>query len=149
MRYEAIEAELAHEFPELGAAVQRFYDSGESGPYILFEDLFRVYVSELLAAADSPARHNKLNQVFRFVEAMLGSGGEVENLAFISIFEGQSGKWLQYAKPYLGSRAEAALDRFDPEWRTRALRDSAKLDTSEAIDLYGVRSVAVTICAAA
>ena len=149
MRYEAIEAELVHEFPELAAAVQRFYDNGESGAYILFEDLFRVYVSELLAAVDSPPRRRKLEQVFRFVEAMLDSGGEVQNLAVISIFEGQSGNWLQYAKPYLGSRAEEALDRCDPEWRIRALRDCRELDTSEVNDLYGVRSIAESVCAAA
>jgi hypothetical protein len=102
MRYEAIEAELAHEFPELAVAIQRFYDSGESGAYILFEDLFRIYVAELLATAESPHRQRKLAQVFRFVDAMLESGGEVENLAFISIFRGPARRLAPVRQAVLG-----------------------------------------------
>ena len=147
MQYETIDEDLIRAFPELAGPKARLHaewGDEKPGQYILFEDVFRPYVSCLLAASAGSTKGQRLRAVFSFVEGMLSSGGEIENLGFISQLEGQTSWWLQLAKPYLGPQAEAALDEFDITWRERALSNSSRLET-ERSDLYGVKEVAANV----
>lgn len=148
MQYGTIDKDLLEEFPELTGSKTRLdaeWEDEKSGQYVLFEQIFRLYVTYLLTALDSPTRDEKLRQVFSFVERMLFSGGEIENLGFISLLEGLPGAWLQLAEPYFGPRAEAALDEFDATWRERSMLNSSNLDLSSKVDLYRVKEVVFNI----
>jgi hypothetical protein len=73
-------------------------------------------------------------------EEMLGSSDrEVQNLAYIGLYEGRPGWWLRRATEFIGVRGEAVLDDFYPEWRK--LAKSQESVSGEFIDLYGVRQV--------
>jgi len=120
MQYESIDEYLIQEFPELSTAkalLDSEWENEKPGQYLLFEDIFRTYVLYILVAEESDKRDRKLKQIFEFTEKLLAAGGDLENLAFISILESQSEAWLKAAKPFLGSLAESHLDEDEPEWR--------------------------------
>ena len=144
MDYATVDKDLLRAFPELSPASQDLnanWRGEKPGQYILFEDVFARYIERLLVAPASQARDTKLHSIFQFVELMFSSGGEVENLAFVGLLEGRSAAWFQAAKPYLGPRAEAALDAYDANWRTRSSNERSALAV-ESHDSYGVAAIA-------
>ena|SRR5688572_18536545 len=145
LRYATIEAQLTEALPELQPAAQSYWkregeQGKDAGPYIFFESMFGCYVEVLLAMFGSPSRSRLLRRAFAFAEDMLESSDrEVQNLAFIGLYEGRPGWWFRRAVEFIGSRGEAVLDEFNQGWRK-----SAKCQESvsgEFIDLYGVRQV--------
>jgi hypothetical protein len=142
--YASIDEDLLRAFPELSPASQELnheWRGEKPGQYILFEDVFARYIERMLVAPPSKARDAKLHSIFQFVEHMFSFGGEVENLAFVGLLEGRSAAWLQAAKPHLGSRAEAALDAYDANWRISSSTEGQPLAV-ESNDRYGVATIA-------
>ena len=116
LEYSRIEHQLVEALPELRPAAEAYWrDEGapgeDSGPYILYEDVFRPYITSLLAAAPSPARDRLLRRAFGFTDAMLATGGNIRDLAGIAVFEGQPSRWYDLAGPFLGPRARAEIDQ--------------------------------------
>jgi hypothetical protein len=143
MDYEEINEDLLRAFPELSPAYQQLLDwwRGERpGQHILFEDVFARYIERLLAADSSAVRDAKLKAIFQFVEEMLANHGQVRNLALVGLLEARPLAWLQASKPYLGELAEAALDEFDPEWRSSSSKCPDRLSV-ETRDAYGVDAI--------
>ncbi len=144
MNYENLDADLLAVFPELKAAYLKMlteWEKEKPGQYIIFEDIFARYIEHFLVASPSPVRDSKLRDMFKFIEDLFASGGEVENLAFVAMLEGRPDTWLQAAKPFLGPRAEAALDEFNPWWREEAVKN-AKRHKIEFHDFYGLQELA-------
>ena len=146
LKYTDIERQLAEALPELTPAAHCYWrKEGEPredpGPYLFFEDMFGFYVRILLAMPGSAGRNRLLQRAFDFVEMMLASADtDIQNLAYIGLFEGQPGWWLAEAERFLGPRSIGVLDRYDPEWRVNKLaRDRDAED--RFTDLYGVRPV--------
>ena len=144
MNYESLNEDLIAAFPELERAYKEMrgeWGDEKPGQYILFEDIFARYVDYFLAADASPARDGKLREVFSFIETLFASGGEVENLAFVAMLEGRPWTWLQASKPFLGPRAEQALDQYNAGWREESLKNP-KRHQVEIHDCYGLRKLA-------
>ena len=139
MQYQTLNEDLIAEFPELAEPRNLLYSDWadeKPGQYILFEDIFRLYVSYLLSAEQSFERNTKLQQIF---------GGQIENLGFISLLEGRSSSWLQLAKPFLGPLAEGALEEFDPTWRQDSATDPSRFDANDLNDVYRVKEVVSSV----
>lgn len=121
--YGQFEDQLTEALPEIKPAAESYWAQegrpGEDcGNYIFFEDMFALYVEMLLLMPSSPKRDGLLHRSFAFVEDMLASDArEVANLAYIGLLEWNSGWWYVRAMPFLGPRAIAELDRYDPRWR--------------------------------
>src|SRR5688500_5287616 len=101
MEYSQVNQDLIREFPELSPAYQDLlqeWQGEQPGQYILFEDIFAGYIEHLLAAPSGVIKNEKLKAIFTFIEKMLSSGGEVENLGFIAMLEGRSVSWLKASK---------------------------------------------------
>ncbi len=156
-QYSKIEPALVDALPELHPAAERYWaiegrPGEDSGPYIFYEDMFGAYLEILLALNPTPRRDRLLTRAFDFLEGMLMSADtEVANLAYIAILEGRNPWWLTRAKPFLGSQAIAALDRWSEGWR-------GDIDThwntigwpgaKHIIDLYSTRLVVASEVAA-
>jgi hypothetical protein len=145
LKYATIELQLTEALPEMQSAAQNYWKSeGEqgkdAGPYFFFESTFGCYVGVLLAMRASPGRSKLLQRAFGFAEEMLGSSDlEVQNLAYIGLYEGRPGWWLRRAAEFIGVRGDAVLDEFYPDWRK--LAKSQESVSGEFIDLHGVRKV--------
>src|SRR5512143_811240 len=143
--YDRIEKQLVDWLPELRPAVQSYWQSqgapGEdAGPYILFEDLFRPYISVLLSAPESPRRSALLQRAFDVTEALIRAGGEVRNLAATAVFEGQGSQWFRLAQPFIGPRSRSEAEEYG--WAV-----STVSSIEEPIDLYGVRPLVAQLLA--
>jgi hypothetical protein len=122
MQYGEVHEDLLREFPELLPAYEQLLQEEgveKPGQYVIFEDMFARYIQQLLAAVPGSIRDRKLQAIFDFIDRMLAEGGEVENLGYVGMLEWQSNEWMQAAKPFMGTNAEAALDKYDGEWRAR------------------------------
>ena len=143
MNFEDIDKDLLEAFPELSPAHQKllnWWGDEKPGQYILFEDLFAHFIGYLLVAPVSDLRTVKLKAVFKFLERMLGEGGDIMDLGFISMLEGKPYAWLQAYKPYLGQLAESELDEHYPDWRVHSSNDPLPVKM-ESDDLYGIEEI--------
>lgn len=146
LRYTEIERQLVEALPELTPSATYYWTTEgapgqDSGPYIFFESMFGTYVNVLLALPASSRRDELLSRAFGFAEAMLASRDrEVQNLAFIGLFEGREAWWLARARQFIGPRGAHVMDTFDIGWRSR-IEESAKTLPPEILDGYHVRSV--------
>lgn len=146
MDYEHIEEQLVERLPELHPAAEAYWRQegrpGEDcGAYIFVEDMFATYLELLLALQPSSRRDRLLARAFAVVKEMLRCPDQdLNNLAFIGIFEGRGGGWLQRSAPFLGPAAAAELDIYLPEWRGE-IDNPNETPTVEAIDHYGVRAL--------
>ena len=144
-RYSDIERQLVEALPEIRPAAEFYWTTeGEPGqdcgPYIFFEGLFACYVEVLLALPQSSRRDELLRRAFAVVEQMLGSADDnVRNLAAIGLYEGRDSRWFKRATAFIGSRASALFDTYQPYWRDCGPADDQVLP--EILDGYHVRAV--------
>jgi hypothetical protein len=134
-----IETQLVEWLPELRPAVDVYWSKEglpgkDAGPYILFEDLVRLYIDLLLSADETTWRNELLRRAFEFADRALHAGGEIHDLLAISIFEGRTKAWFDTANPFLGPQAR--LEAREHDW---AASNTPK--TSDLTDLYGVRTL--------
>jgi hypothetical protein len=147
LTFATIELQLVDALPELKSAAENYWrnegNPGEDcGPYIFFEDMFGCYVETLLATRPSLARDSLLRRAFGFVEEMLVSrDGNVRDLAFIGLYEGQGPWWLQRARPFIGEHGAKELDEHAPAWRERISKVGKTCNYPRLIDLWGTREV--------
>lgn len=148
LTYGSIQKQLVGALPEIGPAAERYWEiegmpGQDCGPYIFFEDVFGTYVEALLAMEPSPKVEYLLKRAFEFTEEMLASEDlEVANLAYVGLYEWRAEWWYARAERFIGPRARAELDRYDPGWRQFAPGFvPTEKEKSSIIDLYGVRSV--------
>lgn len=123
MEYSEVSERLLVAFPELKVPFQELkaaYGGDEPGQYIVLEDLLGAMVEHLFLAAAEPTARARLDDVFDFVEELLGAGGEVETLGALGMLYGRSDPWLKLAEPHLGTRSLAYLDEHFSGWRERA-----------------------------
>ena len=135
--YSTVERQLVEWLPELRPAAEAYWESegaegDDAGPYILFEGLFRPFLTRLLAAPASPCRDAILRHAFEFIETMIIAGGDLHDLAGISVFEGQTAGWFTLADPFLGPRTHR--EAIEHGWATSERPDA--LDPG--VDLYGI-----------
>jgi hypothetical protein len=143
LEYSRIEHQLVEALPELRPAAEAYWrDEGapgeDSGPYILYESVFRPYITALLDIAPSPSRDRLLRRAFGFTDAMLAAGGEIRNLAGIAVFEGQPARWYHLAEPFLGPRARAEIEQWG--WSQQF---EGSLDIG--VDLYAVATLVAAL----
>ena len=145
--FSTIERQLTEALPEVRPAAEYYWkvegeEGKDSGAYIFFESMFARYVEILLAMPTSASRDRLLRRAFGFVEEMLQSPDlEVQNLAYIGLYEGRPGWWLRRAVKFIGANSQTVLNEYYPEWRE--ITKSEKSVREETIDLYGVRQVIV------
>lgn len=137
---------MVERLPELRPAAEAYWckegrPGEDCGAYIFVEDMFATYLGILLALPPSSRRDRLLVRAFAVVDEMLRSPDQdLNNLAFIGIFEGRGGRWLQRSAPFLGPAALAELNAYSPGWREEAA-DSNQTPTVQAFDQYGVRAL--------
>jgi hypothetical protein len=137
LEYASIEEQLLERLPELRPAVESYWKTEGSpgqdpGPYILFEGLFRPYITTLLVAPATPKRDALLRRAFDVADDLLSASPELHDLGGIAVFEGQTSEWFRLARPFLGPRARSEAERFGWE-----VKSDAKIEHSN--DSYGVR----------
>ena len=158
LAYDTIEEQLAGALPELRPAAEQYWrvegaEGQDSGAYIFFESMFGCYVEVLLVLDGSPSRDRLLRRAFGFVEEMFASGDvRVGELAYVGMFEGMDSWWIVRAKPFIGKRAAARMDRFNAGWRSFSASDvpagESKWRGPDIIDLFNVRAVIASELAA-
>lgn len=146
MDYAHIEEQLVERLPEIRPAADAYWlaegrPGEDCGAYIFVEDMFAKYIEILLAVPASPKRNRLLSRAFAVLDEMLvDSDQDLNNLAFIGVFEGRSDEWLRESAPFLGPAALTELDTYSPEWRDTIAKANDAL-TVEAVDLYGIRAL--------
>jgi len=146
-RYSQIEREILGALPELGPAAEHYWRTeGEpgldAGPHVFFDTVLAAYVEVLLWLPASSRRDELLRRVFEVVELMLVSKDrDVQDLAFVGLYEGRDAAWLRLAREFVGPQGRAYLKRWNGSWSGSGSLDVNELVQPEILDGHNVRGV--------
>ncbi len=149
MKYDTLHEELERVFPELKPCIEVLkseWSPDLPGQYIFYEDLFGRFIARLLVAEPSHNRNRALALAFGHIDELLNEEGEIRNLGFVAMLEGQPAWWYARAKNFLTGTARAHLDKWWPEWSMHD--DLSVIDSDLTFDPYGLQPVVDAILSA-
>ena len=145
MNFNSLNQTLIFEFPEIEPSIQKLrddWDDEEPGQYIVYEDIFGRFIKRLLLEPISAKRDALLSRCFSFIDRLLLTGGEVENLGFVAMLENQPEWWYARAKVFLLDKTINVLNQWDRnwiKWQNTTIDDYS--DLAEMIDVLNNTSL--------